>query len=111
MENIPEENKIETKTGFFEFLREYSVIGLAIGVIIAQTSTSLVNSIVKGLFTPMIDLLVPGTRLDNLVFEVKGANFDVGLVVNALMTFLIVMILLYVVVKKLLKQEQYLKKK
>jgi large-conductance mechanosensitive channel len=106
-----EAKESKDKSGFFDFIKEYSIISLAIGVVIAQSSTSLVNSIVKGLFTPLIELLVPGTRLNNLVFDIKGASFDVGSIVNASMTFVIVMAILYVVVKKLLKQENYLKKK
>jgi len=97
--------------GLFAFLREYSVIGLAIGVIIAQTSKDLVDAIVKGLFTPLIDLIVPGDKIKNLVFTVKGVGFDIGAVISAGITFIIVMALLYVIVKKILKKEDLIKKK
>jgi len=108
------EKIVEKKRKFSEelmnFLKEYSVIGLAIGVIIAQTSKDLVDAIVKGLFTPLVGLLVPSEKFQNLAFAVRGVNFDVGMVLNALITFVIVMIFLYVIVKKILKREDLIKK-
>lgn len=98
-------------SGLISFLKEYSVIGMAIGVIIAQTSTNLVNAIVKGLFTPIINLLIPGDRLQSLVFQVGKSQFDVGIVIDNLLTFFIVLVLLYIVVKKLLKKDELLQKK
>jgi large conductance mechanosensitive channel len=110
-----EEEKIAVKksflSGLLEFLREYSVIGMAIGVIIAQTSKDLVDSIVKGIFTPLINLVIPGEGIKNLIFTVKGSTFDVGSILNALLTFFIVMLLLYLIVKRLLKKDDLLAKK
>jgi len=106
----PEEKKDFTK-GLVEFLKEYSVIGLAIGVIVAQASKDLIDSIVKGLFTPFIDLVVPGEKFSNLAFNIVGTRFDVGSIISSFLTFIIVMIILYVVVKKILKREDLIKKK
>jgi large conductance mechanosensitive channel len=93
------------------FLKEYSVIGMAIGVIVAQISKDLVDAVVKGVFTPFINLIVPGDKINNLSFVVNGAKFDIGIIVNSLLTFLIVMIALYVIVKKILKRDDLLKNK
>jgi large conductance mechanosensitive channel len=97
--------------GLLEFLKEYSVIGLAIGVIIAQTSKDLIDSIVRGLFTPLIDLMVPGEKFSNLAFSLAGARFDIGSIISSLMTFIIVMVILYVVVKGILKRDDLIKNK
>jgi len=97
-------------SGLLAFLKEYSIIGMAIGVIIAQTTTALINSVVKGLFTPLINLMVPGDRLDSLVFSVGHSQFDVGSIISALLTFLIVLVFIYIIVKKILKNEGWLKK-
>jgi large conductance mechanosensitive channel len=111
---MEEETKVVKKSffsGLIEFLKEYSVIGMAIGVIIAQTSKDLVDSIVKGVFTPLINLIIPGEGIKNLVFTVKGSTFDVGSILSALLTFFIVMILLYLIVKRILKKDDLLAKK
>jgi len=107
--SLNNERKNFTK-GLLEFLKEYSVIGLAIGVIIAQTSKDLIDSIVKGLFTPFIDLIVPGEEFSNLAFNLAGTRFDIGTIISSLLTFIIVMVILYVVVKKILKRDDLIKK-
>jgi large-conductance mechanosensitive channel len=109
-----EENLQNNKKGFagdlFKFLSEYSVIGLAIGVIIAQASKSVVDAIVAGFFTPLIKLIVPGSEFEKLIFTVKGVKFDVGSIIDSLLTFFIVLIILYVIIKKILKKEDLLRK-
>ncbi|HOZ56326.1 MAG: large-conductance mechanosensitive channel [Parcubacteria group bacterium ADurb.Bin316] len=106
-----EEKKQKPKFGqeLVAFLKEYSVIGMAIGVIVAQTSKDLVDSIVKGVFTPFINLIVPGDKIDNLIFTIGGSKFDVGMIINALLTFIIVLIVLYIIVKKILRRDDLLK--
>lgn len=93
------------------FLREYSVVGLAIGVIVAQISKDLVDSVVKGLFTPLIKLIIPGDQVGALSFSIKGVVFDFGPFVSALLTFFIVLTFLYIVIKKILRRDDLLSKK
>lgn len=91
------------------FLKKYSVIGLAIGVITAQASKDLVDALVKGVFTPLIKLIVPADFTD-LVFYIRGEAFDIGIIISAALTFVIVMVFLYIVIKKLLKNDELLEK-
>lgn len=109
-ENLENNNKNFAK-GLFEFLKEYSVIGLAIGVIVAQISKDLIDSIVKGIFTPLISLIILGGSFQNLSFYIKDAKFDVGLIISNFLTFIIVLTILYILIKKILKKEKLLKKK
>lgn len=95
----------------FKFLNEYSVIGLAIGVIIAQVSKDVVDSLVKGIFTPLISLIVPGKSFQTMALYIKGIRFDIGSIVSSTLTFFIVLLILYIVIKKILKNEDLLKKK
>ncbi len=97
--------------GLIDFLKEYSVIGLAIGVVVGQTSKDLVDSLVKGIFMPIVELLVSKDKFDNLVFSIKNVSFDVGSVLSSFITFLIVMSLLYFIVKKIIKNDNFLPKK
>lgn len=93
-----------------QFLKQYSVIGLAIGVITAQASKDVVDAIVKGFFTPLIKLVVPAGFTD-LKFNIGVQVFDMGIIINAALTFIIVMAFLYLVIKKLLKNDELLEKK
>jgi large conductance mechanosensitive channel len=107
---MQQEKRSSFTKGLFEFLKEYSVIGLAMGVIVAQISKDLIDSIVKGIFTPLINLLVPSGKFEKLVFSIRNSTFDIGSIINSLLTFLIVMIILYVLVKKILKNDNLIKK-
>jgi large conductance mechanosensitive channel len=110
MENNSQNLKRTLARDLFEFLREYSVIGLAIGVIVAQISKDVVDAIVKGLFTPLIKLIMPGESFQNMAFYIKGVKFDIGSIISALLTFFIVLIILYILIKKILKKEDLLRK-
>ena len=96
--------------GLMGFLKKYSVIGLAIGVITAQASKDVVDAFVLGVFSPLIKLLVPGD-FSNLLFMFHGVSFDIGRILNAALTFLIIMAFLYFVIKTLLKNDDLLEKK
>lgn len=96
--------------GLMEFLKKYSVIGLAIGVITAQASKDVVDAFVIGFFTPLIKLFVPGD-FSNLVFMFHGVSFDIGRILNAALTFLIIMVFLYFIIKTLLKNDTIIENK
>lgn len=110
LENLKENQKRFTQE-LWEFLKEYSVVGLAIGVIVAQISKDLVDSIVKGLFTPLIKLIIPGDRINNLAFKINGVSFDFGVILSSFLTFVIVLVFLYIFIKKILKRDDLLKNK
>ncbi len=113
MNTKKEVNKKRKETfaqGLLQFLKKYSVIGLAIGVITADASKSLVDSLVKGVFTPFIKLIVPGD-FTNLTYTIRGVDFDIGSILSSALTFIIIMTFLYFIIKTLLKNDDLLEKK
>jgi len=108
-------NEVKTKyrpgQGLLKFLKEYSVLGMAIGVITAQVAKDLIDALVKGLFMPFLNLFLPQDKFQNFVWTIKDSTFDFTLIINTALTFIIVMIVLYIIVKKILKQEKLLEKK
>lgn len=97
--------------GLLNFLKEYSVIGLAIGLIIGQASKDLVDKIVANLFMPLIELIISKESFANMTFSVKGVVFNFGSVLTSLLSFLIIMVLLYFIIKKIIKNDSLLQKK
>lgn len=93
------------------FLHQYSVIGLAIGIVMGTAVNQLVQSFVNGIVTPLIGLMVPAEDFQRLVVPVRGVEFRFGDVISAVINFIIVAFLIYFVVKKLLKQDALLAKK
>lgn len=92
--------------GFVDFLREQSVVGLAIGLVLGTQAKVLVDQIVVGFFNPLIGLLLPGEgALNKKVFTLtlggKTAEFAWGSLVMSLLTFVIVAAVVYYVFKGL----------
>jgi large conductance mechanosensitive channel protein len=97
--------------GFFDFLNQHSIISLAIGVVIGQTTKDTVNTLVSGLITPSIQALVPNTDLQNLVVTINTADFKIGAVIDAMIELIIVMLLLYLIFGVILKRDDLIGKK
>jgi large conductance mechanosensitive channel len=91
---------------FMKFLKEYGVIGLAIGVIIGSKAGELVKSIVDGLLMPVVGLVLPSGDWQKLVV----GPFQVGVVLASLINFVIVAFLVFLFAKKVLREEQVSKK-
>ena len=106
-----EQEKTKFFQGLLNFLKEYSVLGLAIGLIIGQASKDLVDSIVGGIFMPIISLIISQESFESLKFVFNGVVFDFGKVISSFLTFLIVMTILYFVVIKIIKNDKILDKK
>ncbi len=97
--------------GFFDFVRDYGILPLAVGVILANSVNDFVKALADDIVTPLISLLAPQTALQTLQFSVGAAVFKVGAVLSALLTFLIIAAIVYVVAKLVLKNETLLTKK
>ena len=81
---------------FKEFLAKYKIFGLAVAFIVALYVGTLVQAVVKDLLLPLISLAIP--NIDNLSTYMVGP-FAVGDFLVALITFLLVIAIVFVVVK------------
>ncbi len=95
---------------FVSFLKEYQVIGLAIAVIIGAKVNELVKTIVDQLIMPFVGLLVPGGDWRQLSVTLFESKFGVGMVLGAVLDFIIVAAVVYFFAKYLLKQAKVEKK-
>ena len=88
--------------GFADFLREYTVVTLAIGFVVATQVQGLVKLLVAGFVDPFTKLMF-GTALSNRTFTLhwhdRAANFNWGEFVYGLVTFLAVLVVIYLVIK------------
>ncbi len=88
--------------GFTDFLREYTVVTLAIGFVVAQQVQGLVKQLVAGFIDPLTKLLFGNalsTRTFTLHFRSRAANFAWGDLASAAIDFLFVLIVIYLVIK------------
>ncbi len=98
---------------FKAFIMRGNVVDLAVGIIIGAAFTSIVSSLVKDIFTPIIGLLVGGIDFTNIFITIKGSHeatldaaqkagavtLNVGLFLNAVIQFVIVAFAIFWVVK------------
>lgn len=94
------------KGEFMKFLKEYGVIGLAIGVIIGSKAGELVKAIVDGAIMPVIGMVLPSGDWQQMVV----GPFQVGLVLSALINFIVVAFIVFIFAKKVLKEDTVAKK-
>jgi len=84
---------------FREFIAHGNVIDLAVGIIIGAAFTAIVNSIVEDLVNPLIGLLIGGVDFSSVSFGIGDAQFMVGNFINAVIKFLIIAWVVFLVVK------------
>jgi large conductance mechanosensitive channel len=82
---------------FMDFISKYKVMGLAVAFILGIYLGALVQAIVTSLIMPMITLLLPPDL--SLDVQVGPAIFKVGSFIDALITFLIVALVIFILVK------------
>ena len=83
---------------FVEFLKKYKVFGLAVAFIMAMYVGDLVQALVADIILPIL-LYIPGlNQLDKIVDWTVG-NFLIGHFLVATITFLIVALVIYLMVK------------
>jgi large conductance mechanosensitive channel len=84
---------------FKAFLKQYGVLGLAVAFILGVYLGALVKALVGDLILPIIGLVMPGTDLTNLKPIFSGQTFAIGDFLNAVITFLIVALVIFLIVK------------
>ncbi len=84
---------------FKDFLSKYKVMGLAVAFIMGVYLGGLVQSLVKDLLLPVIGLAMQDVDLASLQYNVEGQIFGIGNFLVALITFIIVAFVIFVLVK------------
>jgi large conductance mechanosensitive channel len=103
---------------FKKFAMRGNVIDLAVGVIIGASFTGIVNSLVNDVLMPPIGLALGGVDFSNFFFVLKGdrsidtlaaakaakdVTINYGLFINAVINFLIVAFVLFLLLRQLNK--------
>jgi large conductance mechanosensitive channel len=84
---------------FRDFIARGNVIDIAVGIIIGAAFTAIVASIVEDLVNPLIGLIVGGVDFSSISFGVGDAQFMVGNFINAVIKFLIIAWVVFLLVK------------
>ena len=84
---------------FKEFISRGNVIDMAVGVIIGGAFTAIVNSLVNDIFNPLLGLITGGADFSTLSFGFMDAQFMYGSFITAVINFLLVALVLFLVIK------------
>ena len=91
---------------FKEFISKGNVIDLAVGLIMGSAFTAIVKAVVDGILMPIISGLTAGVDYEDIVVNFFGAKLQIGSVINAIITFLIISLFLFLIVKTLNKAKK-----
>lgn len=86
---------------FRDFIAKGNVMDMAVGIIIGASFTAIVASLVDDLVNPLIGLFVGGVDFSNLSFGLGDAQFMYGNFINAVIKFLIIAWVVFLLVKTL----------
>ncbi|MEM7641269.1 MAG: large-conductance mechanosensitive channel protein MscL [Pseudomonadota bacterium] len=84
---------------FKDFIAKGNVMDLAVGIIIGAAFTAIVTSLVEDLINPLIGLVVGGLDFSNLTVGVADAQFRYGAFITAIINFLIIAFVVFMLVK------------
>lgn len=85
---------------FKAFLSQYKVMGMAVAFILGLYLGALVGSLVKDIVMPIIGLALPGLGdLATLIVAVGNQNFGIGNFIATVITFIVVALVIFVIVK------------
>lgn len=86
---------------FKEFIARGNVLDMAIGIIMGSAFTAIVTSMVDDILMPIISGLTAGIDYQDIVVNVGGASLKVGNFINAIISFLIIAFVMFLIVKGL----------
>jgi large conductance mechanosensitive channel len=99
---------VETKKSFIkefnDFLTKYGVIGLAVAFVMGAAITKLVTALVADIIMPIIGALIPGGDWRAAIWNAGSIKFMVGDFAGALIDFIIIAIVIFMVVKNIVKE-------
>ena len=84
--------------GFKKFLLRGNVIDLAVAVVIGAAFKEIVDTMVKGLITPLIGIFGGVPDFSALSFSINNSRFLVGEFINAVVAFIILAAIIYFIV-------------
>lgn len=94
---------------FKEFINRGNVMDMAVGIIIGGAFTAIVNSLVDDIINPLIGSIFK-MNFTALVANINGAEVKYGAFIMAIINFLILAVVLFIIIKSINKMSKLGKK-
>ena len=88
---------------FKEFISKGNVMDMAVGIIIGSAFTAIVNSLVDSILMPIIGAICGGFSVDQVAWKIGEATIGYGAFIQAIIDFLLIAWVLFMIIKALNK--------
>ena len=97
-------------TEFKEFISRGNVMDMAVGIIIGGAFTAIVTALVDSVLMPVIGALTGGHSVEQMSWKIGDASIGYGAFIQAVINFLLVAWVLFLIIKALNKAKAALTK-
>ncbi|WP_057770607.1 large conductance mechanosensitive channel protein MscL [Lactobacillus selangorensis] len=84
---------------FRNFLMQGNVLDMAVGIIVGAAFSGIVKALTDDLINPIIAIFTRSANLSSITFKIGPAVFKIGTFLNAIINFLIIMFVVFLIVK------------
>jgi large conductance mechanosensitive channel len=84
---------------FRDFIARGNVLDLAVGIIIGAAFTAIVSSLVDDLVNPLLGIFIGGIDFSSISFGLGDARFMIGNFINAVIKFVIIAWVVFLIVR------------
>lgn len=95
---------------FKAFISRGNVLDLAVGMIIGSAFTAIVTSLVEDILTPIIGIVLRKAGIEKFSDWAPG-GFGIGSFINAIISFLLISLTIFLIVKAMNKAHEFGRKK
>jgi large conductance mechanosensitive channel len=95
---------------FRKFIAKGNVIDLAVAVILGAAFTAIVTSLTQDFIMPLIGMVLGGVDFTTLTIQVGEATLAYGLFIHAIINFLLIALVLFMMVRGINKMQKRSKK-
>ena len=95
----PIQEKRSLTQEFKEFISTGDLVMIAVGLVMALYVKTIVDAILHGVVFPFISAIFGEPSYENIGFDIGDARISIGLVINAIVSFVVVGFILFLVVK------------
>lgn len=95
---------------FKDFLKEYKVVALAIAFIMGVAATALIKALVDYIIMPIVTPFIPGGAWQEATFTMGAIVIKWGAFLAAVINFVIIAFVVFLMAKWILKEEKVTKK-
>jgi large conductance mechanosensitive channel len=89
---------------FKKFIREYRIIGISIGFVVAIAASNFIQSVINDIVLPIIRALFSSesVKWEDMILPIGSVNIRIGSFLSASLSLLFIMVFLYIFIDKIL---------